>query len=76
MAERGVDADHTTLNRRVEKYEQQPSMGLAIRKYTLATRGVISHETLRLPGGVLSKESQKEIDRLNSRQEKRLKELG
>jgi 4-hydroxy-tetrahydrodipicolinate synthase len=58
------------------RFEQQPGMGLAIRKYTLAKRGVIAHDVLRKPGGVLSAHSRQEIDLLIARQEKRLKELN
>lgn len=57
------------------RFEQQPGMGLAIRKYTLARRGVIAHETLRRPGAALSADSRAEVDRLIARQEKRLKEI-
>ncbi|MDF1727057.1 MAG: dihydrodipicolinate synthase family protein [Sulfitobacter sp.] len=58
------------------RFEQQPGMGLAIRKYTLAKRGVIAHETLRRPGAALSAASRAEVDRLIARQDARLKELG
>ncbi len=58
------------------RFEQQPGMGLAIRKYTLARRGVIAHDTLRRPGASLSQLSRAEVDRLIARQERRLKELG
>lgn len=36
------------------RFEQQPGLGLAIRKYTLAKRGIITHDALRRPGGSLS----------------------
>ncbi|MGC1504674.1 MAG: dihydrodipicolinate synthase family protein [Sulfitobacter sp.] len=58
------------------RFEQQPGLGLALRKYTLAKRGIIAHETLRRPGAALSLESCAEVNRLIVRQEKRLKELG
>lgn len=58
------------------RFEQQPGMGLAIRKYTLARRGVIAHDALRKPGAALSAASRAEVDRLIERQEKRLKELN
>ncbi|MCB1313211.1 MAG: dihydrodipicolinate synthase family protein, partial [Sedimentitalea sp.] len=57
------------------RFEQQPGMGLAIRKYTLARRGVIAHDTLRRPGASLSQQSRAEVDRLIARQERRLQEL-
>ncbi|MGJ5620945.1 dihydrodipicolinate synthase family protein [Sulfitobacter sp. MF3-043] len=58
------------------RFEQQPGMGLAIRKYTLAKRGVIAHEALRSPGAALSDKSRAEVDLLIARQEKRLQELN
>lgn len=58
------------------RFEQQPGMGLAIRKYTLAKRGVIAHDALRKPGASLSQESRAEVDQLIAWQEKRLAELG
>lgn len=58
------------------RYEQQPGLGLAIRKYTLAKRGAITSATLRKPGGALSKTDVADIERLIARQERRLKEIG
>ena len=58
------------------RFEQQPGMGLAIRKYTLARRGVIAHDALRRPGAALSAASRAEVDLLIDRQEKRLNELS
>ncbi len=58
------------------RYEAQPGMGLAIRKYSLAKRGIIAHSTLRKPGPGLTATAMAEIDALASRQEKRLKVLG
>ena len=58
------------------RYEQQPGLGLAIRKYTLAKRGAIASATLRKPGGALSKADIADIERLIARQERRLKEIG
>jgi len=58
------------------RFEQQPGLGLAIRKYTLAKRGIIAHDALRKPGAALSAASRAEVDLLIARQEKRLKELG
>ncbi len=58
------------------RYEAQPGLGLAIRKYTLARRGVIAHATLRKPGGTLSAATIAEIDAIAERQEKRLLSLG
>lgn len=58
------------------RFEQQPGLGLAIRKYTLAKRGIIAHDALRKPGAALSAASRHEVDLLIARQDKRLKELG
>nr|WP_156788587.1 dihydrodipicolinate synthase family protein [Roseobacter sp. CCS2] len=58
------------------RYEAQPGLGLAIRKYTLAQRGVIAHDSLRKPGASLSAVSRSEVDALAQRQMARLKTLG
>lgn len=58
------------------RYEQQPGLGLAIRKYTMARRGIIAHDALRKPGAALSAATRQEVDLLIARQEKRLAELG
>ena len=58
------------------RFEQQPGLGLSIRKYTLARRGIIASAALRRPGAVLSATARGEVDRLIERQEKRLKELN
>ena len=58
------------------RYEAQPGMGLAIRKYSLAKQGVIAHPTLRKPGAGLSQAAIAEVDALAERQARRLAELG
>lgn len=58
------------------RYEQQPGLGLSIRKYIMAKRGAIATPALRKPGGVLSPADISEIERLIARQDRRLKELG
>jgi 4-hydroxy-tetrahydrodipicolinate synthase len=58
------------------RYEQQPGLGLAIRKHILARRGAIASAALRAPGPKLSAADIAEIDLLLRRQEARLKELG
>lgn len=58
------------------RYEAQPGLGLAIRKYTLAKQGVIAHDVLRKPGGGLSAATMAEIDAIAARQERRLADLG
>lgn len=58
------------------RYEQQPGIGLAVRKYVLAQRGVIACDAQRKPGSRLTAEAAAEVDALISRQRKRLSELG
>ena len=57
------------------RYEAQPGLGLAIRKFTLAQRGVIAHETLRKPGAGLSAATKAEVAALAKRQEAALFQL-
>ncbi len=49
------------------RYEQQPGVGLAVRKYILMTRGVITSDTQRKPGSALSPTARAEVDYLLSR---------
>ena len=58
------------------RYEAQPGMGLAIRKYSLAKQGIIAHPTLRKPSAKLTERSMAEIDAIAERQTRRLQELG
>ncbi len=58
------------------RYEAQPGLGLAIRKFTLAQRGVIAHETLRKPGAGLSAATKAEVAALAKRQDQKLVALG
>lgn len=58
------------------RYEQQPGLGLSIRKYIMAKRGAIATPALRKPGGALSPADISEIERLIARQDRRLRELG
>jgi len=57
------------------RYEAQPGLGLAIRKYTLARRGVIAHDTLRKPGATLTTATKAEVDAIAERQSSRLSGL-
>ena len=57
------------------RYECQPGLGLAARKYILARRGAIAHPTARKAGASLSPAAMAEIDRLIARQEARLASL-
>lgn len=58
------------------RYEAQPGLGLAIRKYSLMRQGLIAHATLRRPGPTLSAAARAEVDALAIRQARRLAELG
>ncbi len=58
------------------RYEQQPDVGLAVRKYTLARRGAIACAALRKPGATLSSLDAVEIERLVARQTRRLGEIA
>lgn len=58
------------------RYEQQPGIGLAVRKHIMAARGVIASAALRKPGPKLSAADLADIDRLTRRQERRLRDIG
>ena len=56
------------------RYEQQPGLGLAIRKETLLRRGAINSSKSRDPGPSLNSEDTKELSRLVNRLEASLKD--
>ena len=58
------------------RYESQPGLGLAVRKFILARRGAIAHDAVRAPGPKLTAAAIGEVERLITRQERRLAELG
>src|ERR1700758_232771 len=49
------------------RYEQQPSIGLAVRKYVMRRRGVIASSAQRKPGSAISATAKAEVDYLLSR---------
>ena len=49
------------------RYEQQPGVGLAVRKYLLLKRGVIASDAQRRPGSTLSETGRMEVDYLLAR---------
>ncbi len=49
------------------RYEQQPGIGLAVRKYVLMRRGVIATQTQRRPAVALSPAARAEVDYLLAR---------
>ena len=58
------------------RYEQQPGLGLAVRKYVLAKRGAINSAVQRRPAAGLHVEAVAEIEVLLERQGLRLKQIG
>ncbi len=58
------------------RYEQQPGIGLAVRKHLLKQRGVIASAAVRKPGPSLSAADVADIERLVARQTRRLAQLG
>ena len=58
------------------RYEQQPGIGLAVRKHILTARGVITSAHIRRPGPALSAADIDDIARLTARQQRRLAQLG
>lgn len=52
------------------RYEQQPGVGLAVRKYVLMRRGAIACDFQRKPGSKLSAAGREEVDYLLSRLER------
>ncbi len=55
------------------RYEQQPAVGLAVRKHVLARRGAIASSLQRKPGRSLAALEIGEVERLISRLERRLR---
>ena len=55
----------------IVRYEQQPGVGLAIRKAVLHRRGIIDHPALRAPGARLSAIDQAELGAMIARLERR-----
>ncbi len=49
------------------RYEQQPGVGLAVRKYVLQKRGIIASSAQRKPGAVVTPTAKAEVDYLLSR---------
>ncbi len=57
------------------RYEQQPGIGLAVRKHLLVQRGAIASAKVRKPGPSLSAADVADVARLVARQSKRLADL-
>ncbi len=58
------------------RFEQQPGLGLAVRKYVLAKRGAIASQAQRRPGASLGAKAVAEVDNLMARLDRRLAELA
>jgi len=62
------------------RYEQQPGVGLSVRKYVLMRRGLINSDALRAPCGSLSAAAKSEIEflltRLARRDERALRRVA
>lgn len=58
------------------RYEQQPGIGLSIRKHVLAQRGVIASARARRPAAALSPADLEDVARLLKRQQMRLAAIG
>ena len=68
-AEGGRDAAHDLFDAHLPliRYEQQPGVGLAVRKYVLMRRGVIASDAQRKPGARLAATARAEVDYLLAR---------
>ncbi|MZF84176.1 dihydrodipicolinate synthase family protein [Streptomyces sp. SID5643] len=49
------------------RYEQQPGVGLAVRKYVMKRRGILASDNQRKPGAALSARARSEVDYLLTR---------
>jgi 4-hydroxy-tetrahydrodipicolinate synthase len=49
------------------RYEGQPGIGLSVRKYVMARRGIIASDVQRKPGGVLGAAAKSEVEYLLAR---------
>lgn len=58
------------------RYEQQPGVGLGVRKHVLVKRGAISCATQRRPGAMLGRDAIEDVERMILRQTRRLAALG
>lgn len=57
------------------RYEQQPGLGLAVRKYVLAKRGAIASAAQRRPGAALNAAAVADVEKLIERQARKLELL-
>jgi 4-hydroxy-tetrahydrodipicolinate synthase len=64
-----LDAAHDLFDLHLPliRYEQQPGLGLAVRKYVLMRRGILTSDVQRKPAMTLSSRAKAEVDYLLSR---------
>lgn len=69
MGQGARDAAHDLFDAHLPllRYEQQPAIGLAVRKYIMMRRGLIAHDAQRKPGAGISAVARTEVDYLLSR---------
>jgi 4-hydroxy-tetrahydrodipicolinate synthase len=69
MKEARRDAAHDLFDAHLPliRYEQQPAIGLAVRKYVLQKRGIIASSAQRKPGSSITATAKAEVDYLLSR---------
>jgi 4-hydroxy-tetrahydrodipicolinate synthase len=60
----------------IVRHEQQPALGLAVRKEVLRRRGVIKSAHVRAPGYAMDAAEHKELDELMARLERKLAAIG
>lgn len=65
--ERAVAHDLFDAHLPLLRYEQQPGVGLAVRKYVMKRRGLLTSATQRKPGGDLTPAARAEVDHLLER---------
>ncbi|SLN56556.1 dihydrodipicolinate synthase family protein [Roseisalinus antarcticus] len=58
------------------RYEQQPGVGLAVRKHVFASQGIIADARIRSPGAPLSPQAVAEVETIIRRQAARLAHLS
>lgn len=63
------DASHDLFDAHLPllRYEQQPVLGLAVRKYVMMRRGILAHDAQRKPGSALTATARAEVDYMLSR---------
>jgi 4-hydroxy-tetrahydrodipicolinate synthase len=65
--QRGAAHDLFDAHLPLIRYEQQPVVGLAVRKYVLMCRGILASDAQRRPAATLSKTARDEVDYLLQR---------